>query len=438
MLRSFRSLCLLASLFMAAPALVLAQVPAAPVLQASVSGQTVSASWTAVPGATSYRVEAGVTPSAMLAGYEMGPLTSFSVVAPQGTYYLRVLARNTSGASAPSNVAGVSVQSTVTPPPPPTGLAVSVNGSSVTFTAQLPNVPLTGLLLVAGAAPGAAQAVIPLAVSGLNTLPNVPPGVYYGRLVAVNGGGQSAPSNEVQIVVNAVTCTAPAVPTLSAQVNGVGVVMSWSAVPGAAGYRLTASMTPGGAPVLSQNLPAGTTAVANPNTPPGTYYVRVSAANACGLQSTSPEVTVTVTPPPPGSSPRTPNPPPGQQLPLPNREAVAQEIARAYPADLRNSCITQPGGNNTWLFRLVQRLRQEDSRWGLNWKRGRVNDLSQDIVTYNWGSEPDEGTRQIYVIDVIVGHCGSNPGAFWLNQTGVGGADAIWTLQPYTQAGFPR
>jgi hypothetical protein len=434
---SIRSLCVLTALSLATPAVVLAQVPAAPVLQAGASGQTVSASWTAVPGAVSYRVEAGVTPSIMLAGYEMGPLTSFSIQAPQGTYYLRVLARNASGVSAPSNVVGIVVQSTVTPPPPPTGLSVSVNGSSVTFSAQLPNVPLTGLLLVAGGAPGAAQAVVPLAVSGQNTVPNVPPGVYYGRLVAVNAGGQSAPSNEVQIVVNAVTCTAPAVPTLSAQVNGMGVVLSWSAVPGAVGYRLTASTTPGGAPFLAQNLSSATTAVANPSTPAGTYYVKVTAANACGLQSTSAETTVTVTPPPPGTSPRTPNPPPGQQLPLPNREAVAQEIARLYPADLRNSCV-ESGGNNTWLFRLVQRLRQEDSRWGLNWKRGRRGDLSQDIVTYNWGSEPDEGTRQIYVLDVIVGHCGGNPGAFWLNQTGVGGADAIWTLQPYTQAGFPR
>ena len=116
---------------------------------------------------------------------------------------------------------------------------------------------------------------------------------------------------------------------------------------------------------------------------------------------------------------------------------MAQEVARQYAGDLRNSCVEQ-GGNNTWLFRLVQRLRQEDTRWGLNWKRGRRGDLSQDIVTYNWGSETDEGTRQIYVLDVIGGHCGSNPGAAWINQTGVGGADAIWTLLPYSQAGFPR
>jgi hypothetical protein len=66
MLRSIRSLCVLTALALATPTLVLAQVPASPVLQASTTGQTVSASWTAVPGATSYRVEAGVTPSLML------------------------------------------------------------------------------------------------------------------------------------------------------------------------------------------------------------------------------------------------------------------------------------------------------------------------------------------------------------------------------------
>lgn len=436
MFRAAAPLLVLCALVAGAPAAALAQVPPAPVLQASASGQTVSASWTAVAGATSYRVEAGIAPALMLAGYEMGPLTSFSIQAPQGTYYLRVLARNASGTSAPSNVVGVTVSSTQAPPAAPTNLQASVSGSNVTFNVQLPAGPVTGLLLVAGVSPGAVQAVLPLAVSPQNTVPNVPQGVYYGRLVAVNAGGQSPPSNEVQIVVNAPPCAPPAAPVVTAQVNGFAVLISWNAVTGATGYRLTAATTPGGSPMLAQNLPASTTAVSNPSVPPGTYYVRVATANACGLTATSSEVAVTVNPPAEGTN-RTPNPPPGQQLPLPNREAVAQEIARLYPADLQNSCVSA-GGNNTWLFRLVQRLRQEDTRWGLNWKRGRIGDLSQDIVTYNWGSEADEGTRQIYVVDVIAGHCGPSPGAFWLNQTGVGGADAIWTLQPYRQAGFPR
>ena len=435
MLRKITFVALLMALA-AMPTLSSAQAPPAPVLQVAVSGQTVSATWTAVPGATSYRVEVGLSAALMLAGYEMGGLTSFSISAPQGVYYLRVLARNATGLGAPSNVVTVSVLSAQGPPPPPSNFAASVNGTTVTLTAQLPSVSLTGLMLVGGSTPGASQAVVPLSVSAQNTLSNVPPGTYYARLVAVSPGGSSAPSNEVQIVVTAASCVAPAVPVLTAQVSGSAVVLSWGAVSGAAGYRVDVATTPGGAQVASQLVGPQTTGVSNPSAPAGTYYVKVTVLNACGLSATSAEETVVITPPPAGTN-RTPNPPAGQQLPLPNRLSVVEEVARQFPADLRNSCTTS-GGNNAWLFRLVQRLRQGDTRWGLNWKRGRIGDMSQDIVTYNWGSEADEGTRQMYVLDVIVGHCGSNPGPFWLNQTGVGGADAIWTLQPYTAAGFPR
>ncbi|HUU35413.1 MAG TPA: hypothetical protein VMW48_15215 [Vicinamibacterales bacterium] len=419
----------------AVPLPAAAQPPAAPVLQASAAGQTVSASWTAIAGATNYRVEAGLTAGVMLAGYDLGPLTSFSISAPQGVYFLRVLARNASGSSAPSNVVMVSVTSTQGPPAAPTNFAASVNGSTVTLTANLPNTTLTGLLLVGGVTPGASQGVVPLSVSPENTLTNVPPGTYFTRLVAVNPGGSSPPSNEVQFVVTAPSCGPPAAPALTAETSGTAVVLSWTAIGGAAGYRVDVATSPGGAPIASQPVGPQVTALSNPNAPAGTYYVRVTVINACGQAATSSEVTLVVTPNPGGN--RTPNPPPGQFLPLPNRQSVVEEVANQYRGDLLNSCVTN-GGNNTWLFRLVQRLRQEDTRWGLNWKRGRIGDLSQDIVTYNAGSQADEGTHEIYVIDVIGGHCGSNPGPTWINQTGVGGADAIWTLQPYTSAGFPR
>lgn len=435
MLRTVTFVALLMAL-VAMPSLSSAQAPVAPVLQVAVSGQTVSATWTAVAGATSYRVEAGLSPALMLAGYEMGGLTAFSISAPQGVYYLRVLARNASGPGAPSSVVTVSVLSTQGPPPSPSNFAASVNGTTVTLTAQLPAVSLSGLLLVGGATPGASQGVVPLQVSAQNTLSSVPPGTYFARLVAVSPGGSSAPSNEVQIVVTAAACVAPAVPVLTAQVSGSAVVLSWGAVSGAAGYRVDVATTPGGAPMASQPVGPQTTAVSNPSAPAGTYYVKVTVLNACGLSATSAEATVVITPPPAGTN-RTPNPPAGQRLPLPNRQAVTEEVGRQYAGEIRNSC-RDTGGNNDWLFRLVQRLRQEDTRWGLNWKRGRIGDPSQDVVTYNWGSQTDENTREIYVIDVIGGHCGPSPGPTWINQTGVGGADAAWTLQPYTAAGFPR
>lgn len=430
------ALLVLTGLVAVLPHAAFAQVPAAPFLQASVSGQTVSVSWSAVAGALSYRVEAGVSPNQVAYAQEVGPITSFSLPnVPQGTYYLRVFARNVFGLGAPSNVVGVSVNSNLGPPAAPVGLVVSVSGTSVTFGVQLP-AGLTGLLLLAGTAPGTTQVVLPMSVSQQNTVNNVPPGVYYARMVAVNAGGPSPASNEVQVVVTAPLCNPPAAPTVAAQVAGTAVGLSWNAIGGAVGYRLDVSQSPGGPLIVSQTLPPSSTSISNPNVAPGTYYVKVVVANTCGQTAVSPELAVTVNAPPPGSN-RTPNPPPGQQLPLPNRSNVVNQIAQQYPGDLQNSCVTA-GGNNTWLFRLVQRLRQEDTRWGLNWKRGRIGDMSQDILTYNWGSEADEGTRQIYVLDVIGGHCGPTPSASWNNVTGQGGADAIWTLQPYTAAGFPR
>ena len=67
------------------------------------------------------------------------------------------------------------------------------------------------------------------------------------------------------------------------------------------------------------------------------------------------------------------------------------------------------GGNATWLFRVVERLRREDTRWGVNWKRANVGDMSEDVITYNFGTEADEGTLNVHVVDIIGGHCGPNP-----------------------------
>jgi hypothetical protein len=430
----------IAALLAAATGLTASAQPAPPYLQASVNpGQTVIAVWTPAPGATGYRVEAGLNPYQMLAGWELGPaITSFALQAPQGVYYLRVFARNALGISSPSNVVGISVSSTLAPPTPPTGFAASSAGTTVNVSLSLPAGPLTGLLLAAGSAPGQTQVVVPLPLAPNSTIGGVPAGTYFARVHAVGAGGPSGPSNEVAIVVAPAACLAPSLPAVSAAAVGSTVNVSWTPVAGAAGYVLAASGTPGGTPVVSVPVGAGTTSVSYPGVPAGTYYVRVTATNPCGATATSADAAVVVgagtpPPPPPGGN-RTPNPPsptPPNYLRLPNREAVVMEMARLYPGELRNSC-----GNNAWLFRLVNRLRQEDTRWGLNWKRSRVGDMSQDAITYNYGPEADEGTRFVHVVDVIGGHCGSNPGAAWIDQTVLWSTGATWTLQPYLAAGY--
>ncbi|MGI8672633.1 MAG: hypothetical protein ACR2LU_08485 [Luteitalea sp.] len=124
----------------------------------------------------------------------------------------------------------------------------------------------------------------------------------------------------------------------------------------------------------------------------------------------------TPTPTPRPSGARAADPPGGQRLPLPNMASVVDDVARQYSGALRNSCQSH-GGSWEFLDRLVDRLRTYDTRWGYNGKRGNAGDPSHDIVAYNFGAGPDHGTTSVYIIDVIVGHCGSNPASAWIDQT---------------------
>ena len=102
--------------------------------------------------------------------------------------------------------------------------------------------------------------------------------------------------------------------------------------------------------------------------------------------------------------------------PAPNAYAVVQKTAADHPQLLAQSCV-DTGGSNAFLFEVVRRLRKLDDRWGLNWKRGKVGDLSQDVVDYHWGSGVSEGSTEVYIIDVITGHCGHNPKPGWVDVT---------------------
>ena len=98
--------------------------------------------------------------------------------------------------------------------------------------------------------------------------------------------------------------------------------------------------------------------------------------------------------------------------------AVVEDVANQYPGAMRNSCQSH-GGSWEFMDRLLERLRRYDTRWGYNGKRGNSSDPSHDAIAYNWGADRDEGTTNVYIIDVIGGHCGSNPGAAWIDQTAV-------------------
>jgi hypothetical protein len=262
---------------------------------------------------------------------------------------------------------------------------------------------------------------------------------------AVNAAGQSAEAAEAILAMPAGgACDAPPAPSLTTTAWGPFLTASWSAVPGAAAYLLSAN-----GPGVNTQVPfgGGTTTFVYPGLPIGTWNFGIQAVFSCGTTGAAGASVLTVD----GASlklePRAPDPTPGTALPGPSYGAqVVRDVAAAYPAQLRNSC-----GNNTFLFLVLRELRKRDKRWGLNWKRANVGDVSTDIITYNWGPDADEGTPKLRAWDMIGGHCGPNPGPNWDEKTSpappqfngptsIGGngqpLSALWTLIPYIQAGF--
>jgi hypothetical protein len=149
--------------------------------------------------------------------------------------------------------------------------------------------------------------------------------------------------------------------------------------------------------------------------------------------SPSPSPTPSPSPAPPlpgGGGGRTPDPAPGQRLPLPSYGySVVQQVAAARPDLLRNSCQDH-GGSWGFMDLVVDTLRTYDTRWGYNWKRGNVGDPSMDVIDYHFGPGRDEGSIDVYIIDIIGGHCGSNPSPSWNDVTGAtaaGGSIGRWT-----------
>jgi hypothetical protein len=129
--------------------------------------------------------------------------------------------------------------------------------------------------------------------------------------------------------------------------------------------------------------------------------------------------------------PRTDDPPAGQRLPLPRAigELVVGNVAAERPDLLRNSCQDH-GGSWQFLDLVVDRLREIDTRWGYNWKRGVVGSPSLDVIDYHWSAGPDENSIDVYIVDIIGGHCGPTPYVTWNDVTAVtydNGGVGRWT-----------
>lgn len=103
---------------------------------------------------------------------------------------------------------------------------------------------------------------------------------------------------------------------------------------------------------------------------------------------------------------------------VPNRLSVVADLARQFPQEWRDAHNPSGGGPHTEAFikRVAWALHQEDARWGLNGKRGKPDDLSDDAL--NWrgegpGHDPTNNNEKVTVIDCIAGAGGPNPQPVW-------------------------
>lgn len=179
--------------------------PATPgALTAVVEGNSVRLSWSPSlgPTPTAFQLIAGSVPGASdLAVITVGAPAFTAVGVARGTYYVRVVATNAAGASAPTPDLAVVVGEGLPRAPVGVMAAAGPHGSVRVLWQAPPAGPAPdSYMLLAGTAPGHPTVRLPVA-STLMASSGVPPGTYYVRIVGVNHMGAGPASAEIAVVV---------------------------------------------------------------------------------------------------------------------------------------------------------------------------------------------------------------------------------------------
>ncbi len=270
-----------------------AATPAPPTgLTAAVAGLGVALSWAPVSGANSYLVQIGRAPGDVSFYATTVAAPKLSGPIPAGTYYWRVCALNINGTGSSSAEGTFRVGSTA--PATPTGLVSQVSGSTVTLSwAPSAGGGVSQYIVEAGPSRGSsAYGGVALTQTSI-TFRNAANGTYYLRVRAVGPAGSSATTPDAVVTVGA-ACAAPGVGTLTSQVTGSRVMLNWTAPSGTGPftYRLGVGSAAGRTDFGMHSMGAAMAVSSTP--PPGTYYVRVIATNACGSGGASADTVVVV------------------------------------------------------------------------------------------------------------------------------------------------
>lgn len=132
-------------------------------------------------------------------------------------------------------------------------------------------------------------------------------------------------------------------------------------------------------------------------------------------------------------------PPPGGAPP--NLKAVVQQVISDNPQLFQNRYEPNENPNGTWGFleEVVKKLREKDTKFAFNGKRGDLNSPSHDAVSYYYGSgsAPDRNTSQVFQVYVIDITSWGKPDAMWTDVTDYEGCVLGSYLYPRTGAPQP-
>lgn len=266
-------------------------------MASSVSGSRATLSWRAPTsgGAPSqYLLYVGTSSgwTNVSNGYAVGNVLTVSGDLPRGRYYARVRAANAAGVSPESNQVSFRVGRWLRTPG---GFSVTWEGTAATFSwtpsaADVPEDVPSGYVIEAGTQPGLSD-VASINVGNVTSFrTEVPSGLFYVRVRAVNALGDSDPTADLVV-------RPPGAPNKphSLTESGTGSTVDLRWIPGAGGPAPTGYVIEAGsAPGLSDLavLPVGNVTRFVTTAPPGNYYVRVRAVNGRGPSEASNEILV--------------------------------------------------------------------------------------------------------------------------------------------------
>src|SRR5687767_7225160 len=174
-----------------------AAVPTSPTnLTYSVNGSTATLTWTAAANApTSYILQAGFASGQTATAFNVGTSTAITASAGPGTYYVRIVAINAEGTSAPSNEVVVVIACT---PSAPQNFRVMQRGTEAFLFWRAPNTGIpTGYVIEAGLGPNQTLASFATPVTSMNA--TVGSGTYFVRLFATSNCTNGPATSDIAV-----------------------------------------------------------------------------------------------------------------------------------------------------------------------------------------------------------------------------------------------